>query len=138
MRMRLLAVANLKVGKNQADVARTLNVSKKMVNDWVANYFKGVVSALESKKPQGRPSSLSSQQKAKLIDYIEKQSQSASGGRLNGEMLQTYIQRAFQISYYQNSIYKLLKTLNITWTTSRSKHPKQSEKAQENFKKTAN
>ena len=51
MRMRLLAVANLKVGKNQADVARTLNVSKKMVNDWVANYFKGVVSALESKKP---------------------------------------------------------------------------------------
>ena len=41
MRMRLLAVANLKVGKNQADVARTLNVSKKMVNDWVANYFKG-------------------------------------------------------------------------------------------------
>jgi hypothetical protein len=28
--------------------------------------------------------------------------------------------------------------LNITWTTSRSKHPKQSEEAQENFKKTAN
>ncbi len=78
------------------------------------------------------------QQKAELIDYIDKQIQSASGGRLNGEMLQTYIQRAFSISYNQNSIYKLLKSLNITWTTSRSKHPKQSEEAQENFKKTAN
>ncbi len=50
-------------------------------------------------------------------------------------MLQTYIQRAFSISYHQNSIYKLLKSLNITWTTSRSKHPKQSEEAQENLKK---
>jgi transposase len=138
MRMRLLAVAHFKAGNNKADVARTLNVSRRMVNEWVANYFKGGVSALESKKPSGRPSLLSSQQKAELIDYIEKQSQSASGGRLNGEMLQTYIQHAFSISYHQNSIYKLLKSLNITWTTSSSKHPKQSEEAQENFKKTAN
>ncbi len=59
-------------------------------------------------------------------------------GRLNGEMLQTYIQRAFSISYHQNSIYKLLKSLNITWTTSRSKHPQQSEEAQDNLIKTAN
>jgi hypothetical protein len=26
--------------------------------------------------------------------------------------------------------------MNITWTTSRSKHPQQSEEAQEHFKKT--
>jgi len=87
MRMRLLAVAHIKAGKNKADVARTLNVSRRMVNEWVANYFKRGVSALESKKTLGRASLLSSQQKAELIDYIEKQSQSASGGRLNGEML---------------------------------------------------
>jgi transposase len=85
-----------------------------MVNEWVANYLKGGVCALESKKPSGRPSLLSYQQKAELIDYIEKQSQSASGGRLNGEILQTYIQRGFSISYHQNSINKLLKSLNIT------------------------
>jgi DNA-binding transcriptional regulator LsrR (DeoR family) len=43
MRMRLLAVAHFKAGKNKADVARTLNVSRRMVmvNEWVANYFKG-------------------------------------------------------------------------------------------------
>jgi transposase len=104
MRVRLLAVVHFKAGKNKADVARTLNVSRRMVNEWVANYLKGGVSALESKKPSGRPSLLSSQQKADLIDYIEKQRQSASGGRLNGEILQTYIQRAFSISYHQNSI----------------------------------
>jgi transposase len=71
MRMRLLAVAHFKASKNKTDVARTLNVSRRMVNEWVANYFKGCVSALESKKPSGRHSLLSSQQKAELIDYIE-------------------------------------------------------------------
>jgi transposase len=124
MRMRLLAIAHFKAGKNKAAVARTLNVSRRMVNEWVANYLKGGISALESKKPSGRPSLLSSQQKAELLDYIEKQSKSASGGRLNGEMLQNYIQQTFSVNYHQNSIYKLLKSLNITWTTSRSKHPK--------------
>jgi transposase len=60
-----------------------------------------------------------------------------SNDEINGEMLQTYIQRAFSISYHQNSIYTLLKSLNITWTTSRSKHPQQSEEAQDNIKKTS-
>jgi transposase len=138
MRVRLLSVAHFKAGKKITDEPRTLNVARSMVNEWVANYFKAVVSGLESKKPSGRRSLLSSQQKTELNDYIKKQSQSASGGHLNGEMLQTYIQHAFSISYHQNSIYKLLKSLNITWMTSRSKHPKQSEEAQENFKKTAN
>ena len=41
MRMRLLAVAHFKAGKNKADVARTLNVSRRRVNEWVSNYFKG-------------------------------------------------------------------------------------------------
>ena len=49
MRMRLLALAHFKAGKNRAEVARTLNVSRRMVNEWVANYFKGGISALESK-----------------------------------------------------------------------------------------
>lgn len=137
MRMRLLAVAHFKAGKNRAEVARTLNVSRRMVNQWVANYLKDGISALESKKPTGRPSLLTEQQKVTLVDYIEKQSHACKGGRLNGEMLQNYIQEVFSVNYHQNSIYNLLKSLGITWTTSRSKHPKQSEEAQEDFKKTA-
>ncbi|MBU3018037.1 helix-turn-helix domain-containing protein, partial [Paraglaciecola agarilytica] len=69
MRMRLLAVAHFKAGKNKAEVARTLNVSRRMVNEWVAKYLKGGISALESKKPSGRPCHLTEQQKVALIDY---------------------------------------------------------------------
>ena len=59
MPIRLLAIAHFKAGKNKAAVARTLNVSRRMVNEWVANYMKGGISALESKKPSERPSVLS-------------------------------------------------------------------------------
>ena len=135
MRMRLLAVTHFKAGKNRARVARMLNVSRRMVNDWVANYLTGGINALESKKPSGRPSRLTEQQKAALAHYIEQQSQSCKGGRLNGEMLQSYIQATFGVSYHQNSIYNLLKSMNISWTTSRSKHPKQDIEIQEEFKK---
>ena len=68
--------------------------------------------------------------KAELLDDIEKQSQSTSGGHLFGEILQNYIQKTFSVNFRQNSIYKLLKSLNITWTTSRSIHSKQFEEAQ--------
>ncbi|MBL4630188.1 MAG: winged helix-turn-helix domain-containing protein [Paraglaciecola sp.] len=44
------------------------------------------------------------------------------------------MQHTFSINYHQNSIYKLLNSLNITWTTSSSKHPQQSEEARKNIK----
>ena len=55
MRMRLLAVAHFKAGKNKADVARTLNVSKRMVNEWVANYVKGLLAPLKVKNHREDP-----------------------------------------------------------------------------------
>jgi hypothetical protein len=39
------------------------------------------------------------------------------------------------VSYSLTKIYRLLHRLNFSWVTSRSKHPKQSQDAQEDFKK---
>jgi transposase len=82
----------------------------------------------------GRPCLLMGQQKVVLIDYIGKQGHFCKGKCLNGEMLQTFIQRTFAVNYHQNSTYNFLKSLGISWTTSRSKNLKQSEEAQENLK----
>jgi transposase len=73
IRMCLLAVAHFKSAKNRAKVARNLNVSLRMVKEWIANLYSTNV-------------------------YVK---------------------------YHQNSIYNLLKSLGISWPTSRSKHPKQ-------------
>ncbi len=134
MRKRLLAVAHFKVGKNRAEVARSLNVSRRMVNEWVAKYLKGGTSVLESKKHR---LTLFVNGAAKVsADRLHGETEPLlKRTYLNGDMLQIYIHQTFAVNYHQNSIYNLLKSLSISWTASRSKDLKQSEEAQENLKK---
>ena len=76
MRLRLLAVSHFKAGKNRAEVAKTLNISRRIVNDWVANYLSQGIQGLESKKSTGRPSYITEQDKEILSQYIKAQCQS--------------------------------------------------------------
>jgi len=137
-RIRLLAVAQFIECQNRAQVSRPLKVSRRSVNDWVNNYLTSGLAGLEDKPRQGRTSLLTQQQKEQLTRYIHQESQSGSGGRLTGEMINQYIIKHFGIHYHHNYIYTLLKTLGFSWITSRSKHPKQSPQAQEEFKKNRN
>jgi transposase len=73
-----------------------------------------------------------------LIDYIDKESKSSRGGRLVGTDIQSFIEHNFGYKYHLSSVYKLLHRLGFSWITSRSKHPKQSIEAQQDFKKIPN
>ncbi|RPA59243.1 winged helix-turn-helix domain-containing protein [Shewanella frigidimarina] len=42
----------------------------------------------------------------------------------------------YNIHYYLNHVYKILKSIGLSWITSRSKHPRQSLETQAEFKKT--
>lgn len=44
-----------------------------------------------------------------------------------------YIQTEFGVTFKQANIYRLLHQLGFSWMTTRSRHPKQSEAAQEAF-----
>ena len=61
-----------------------------------------------------------------------------SGGRLNAETLVSLINEKFGVKYSRTNVYRLLHALNFSWITSRSRHPKQSQEIQEDFKKTQN
>ena len=50
MRLRLLAVSHFKLGENRTEVARAISISRRIVNDWVANYLSYGLHGLESKK----------------------------------------------------------------------------------------
>ena len=52
--------------------------------------------------------------------------------------VRSYIEEHFGKTYHLDSVYVLLKKLGFSWITSRSKHPKQSKRAQEDFKKIPN
>ncbi len=60
------------------------------------------------------------------------------GGRLKGTFESAYVEQEFGVSYSLTNIYRLLHQLDFSWITSRSKHPKQSQDAQEDFKKIQN
>ncbi|MFT4746034.1 MAG: hypothetical protein ACI8XG_000102 [Congregibacter sp.] len=49
--------------------------------------------------------------------------------------IQRYIEHNFDVQYQPSNIYRLLHDLGFSWITSRSKHPKQSQAAQDEFKK---
>ena len=120
---------------SRVKTAKELNVSRRLVNEWVSSYLKGGFDALAIKKQSGRPSRLSTIQKKQLKQYIIDNSIKPSGGRLMGRDVKAYIESEFQITYQKSNIYLLLHELNLSWISSRARHPRQNEETQEEFKK---
>ena len=132
---RLLALSHFYDGKNRAEIASFLKVSRTSVNKWVTAYLEDGVGGLDSKKSPGRASHLNGIQREQLCAYILQCSQSTKGGRLTGNCIKEYIKAEFKVTYHLNSIYNLLDSLGFTWQTSRSRHPKQCLEKQKEFKK---
>jgi len=135
MRVRLMALSQIKEGANNAQTARNLNISRRIVNDWVKRFYEQGLDGLKEKPRSGRPCALDQRQLTQLSEYIRKNSIKENGGRLKAQTLVTYITQEFNIEYTIFNVYRLLHQLGFSWITSRSKHPKQSDKIQEDFKK---
>ncbi len=138
MRVRLMALSHIKDGANNTQTARNLHISRRIVNDWVKRFYEQGLDGLKEKPRSGRPCALDQQQLVQLSEYIRKNSIKESGGRLKAQTLVTYIAQEFTIEYTIFNVYRLLHQLGFSWITSRSRHPKQSDKIQENFKKIRN
>ncbi|WP_096777883.1 IS630 family transposase [Photobacterium toruni] len=135
MKMRLLALEHFKEGKSRTQIAKYLKVSRTSVNKWVSVFLEEGLEGLQEKTRSGRPAFLSPKQREQLSNYIKLKAQDSSGGRLIGADIHAYILKEFDKNYHPDSIYYLLKRMGFSWITSRSKHPKQSQQAQDNFKK---
>lgn len=138
MKMRLLALSHFQQGHSRTEIAKFLKVSRTSVNKWVRTFLEEGLDGLQERPRTGRPAFLTPIQKKQLTDHIELRAKSREGGRLTGADIHTYIMQEFGKAYHPDSIYYLLKHLGFSWITSRSRHPKQSDKIQEDFKKIQN
>lgn len=138
LRIRYLAIAHFEDGMSRTDIAKLLKVSRTSVNTWVATYEQFGLVALAGKQHPGRPCSLSQKQLDQFKKYVTESAIKPDGGRLQGEDFVAYIEDQFNVKYGVHNIYRLLHKLGLSWITTRSKHPKQSEEAQEAFKKIPN
>ncbi|KZW98610.1 hypothetical protein JL49_22245, partial [Pseudoalteromonas luteoviolacea] len=134
-RMRLLAVSLFFEGENRANIARRLNTARSSVNKWVSSYLESGLAGLDNKPISGRPPNLTEKQQAEVKAFVLQHAESNDGGRLIAADIQTYISKRFNVNYQLGNVYRLLHSLELSWITTRSKHPKQSKEAQEAFKK---
>lgn len=135
MQLRLLALANFKDGMSRYKIAECLKVSRTSVNKWVSDFLKHGLEGLQEAQRSGRPAKLSHKQLEQLSKYIESHAEQPNGGRLQGPDIQQYILQSFGVAYELSNIYRLLNVLGFSWITSRSRHPQQSQEAQDAFKK---
>lgn len=135
MNIRLRALSHIKNGVSRNQTAIYLNVSRSAVNKWALQFRNDGLDGLKEKPRSGRPSLLSEAQLLQFDEYVIANTIKKTGGRLKGEFLVDYIEAEFGVVYSVDNIYRLLHKRNFVWITSRSKHPKQDEEAQNNFKK---
>ena len=138
MKMRLLALSHFQDGHSRTQIAQFLKVSRTSVNKWVRLFLEEGLAGLEEKPRSGRPAFLTASQRGQLAQFIKTRSQSETGGRLIGSDIHAYIVQEFGKHYHPDSIYYLLKHMGFSWITSRSKHPKQSQQVQDDYKKIPN
>lgn len=138
LRIRLIAVSHFIDGQSRTDIAKYLKVSRTSVNKWIKAYLDQGIAGLQGKKHTGRHKGLTEIQLVQLKGFVVKTAIKPDGGRLQGKDVQAYIVSEFGIQYQKSNIYNLLHELNLSWITTRSKHPKQSIEAQEAFKKIPN
>ena len=133
---RLLILAHVKMGKSITQAADALFVGKPVVKRCLKNFFSKGLEGLEDKPRSGRPTRLARAHHQDLIALIEASHESTSGGRLTGQDIVNLIEKKWQERYTVSGVYALLKSLEMSGVSSRSKHPKQHHHQQEAFKKT--
>jgi transposase len=70
LKLRYLAVQKFHDGHSRTSIAKTLNVSRRLVNEWITKYLSGGLNALALKLSTGQPSRLSNEQKVQLKEYV--------------------------------------------------------------------
>jgi len=108
------------------------------VNKWVQTFLEERLKEMQETQRTGRPAFLNTQQREQLSQYIKARAEDSSGGRLTGTDIHAYIVKEFGKHYHPDSIYYLLNHMGFSWITSRSKHPRQSQQIQDDFKKIQN
>ena len=138
LRIRYLAVSHFLDGKSRTEIAHFLKVSRTSVNKWVKSYLDFGIEGLQEKAHTGRPHRLTEQQLEQLKKFVVDYAIKEQGGRLQAQDVATYIEQHFGVQYKQSNIYRILNDIGLSWITTRSKHPKQSQQAQNDFKKISN
>ena len=136
VRERMLGFYNLMIGKNRIEAAKAVGRNPEWLRMWVLRYDEGGYENLIDKPKPGQPKYLTKEQENELVEDIIQMQDDRNGGRITGNEIREHIEKKYNKTFKNNSIYDLLHRLGLSWVSSRSKHPKSDEKKQKTFKQT--
>ncbi len=134
-KQRLLILANLQDEKTQSAVADSLKISVPTVKRTLRRFKDSGLDDLKDHAHPGAPAKLTEAERLELKEAILEQQALRAGGRMTGYDIQAYIEKRWAVSYGLSTVYTLLAKLNLSWISSRSRHPKHSVEQQADFKK---
>lgn len=137
MYQRLAILAHLKEGMSKSQISGLLFVSTDQVYYWLERLHKEGIEGLKDRARSGRPRVLDSSHHEELKQKIEASQTALPGGRLRGDDIIRLIKDEWDVEYSLSGIYALMKDIDMSWISARSKHPKQDEESQQTFKKTS-
>jgi transposase len=136
---RMLAIALVLEGKDRKTAAETCGMDRQTLRDWVHRYNAQGLAGLENRKGRGRPSRLTTEQKAELAALVESGPDTEQDGvvRWRCADLKRRIEEMFGVKLHERTVGKQLKALGYVRLSVRPQHPKSHPQAQEAFKKTS-
>jgi transposase len=136
---RILAIAMVLDGWDRTQAAEFNGMDRQTLRDWVHRYNKGGVAGLKSRRSPGRPPTLTSVQKAELLDLVIAGPDPEVHGVVRWRCvdLQAEVARRFSKEVHENTIGRWLHELRLTRLQPRPVHPQKDPEAEETFKKTS-
>lgn len=128
---------HLQQDRSYAEVASFLCVHEATVKGWLARFKALGLDGLRESSRSGAKRKLPADQEIKFKEAVITLQEERVGGRITGHDIRQLLDEQFQIKCCLNSVYNLLARLNIVWITVRSKHSKQDQTTQDDFKKTS-
>lgn len=134
IKIKLLALYHLQNGKKLVEVADMVIAEEKTVRGWLRSFVAFDYEGLIEKEGRGRSPRLPFEEEEKFIIALDNLQESRKGGRVTAVDIQNLLADEFDCNYAIQGVYTLLDRLNIVWISGRSKHPKHSQEAIDNFK----
>jgi transposase len=134
-RLRLMALAHFKEGKNCTEVAAALRVTRHAAMRWVQWFTQGGMQRLAGLPHDWSTQRLPKAEEEALRQAVEQLQRQRDGGRVRGEDIRQLLAQQFGVAYSLNGVYHLLKRLDMTWISARAVSPQADPVAQAEFKK---
>jgi len=132
-RERLTAVHMYINGMIQSEVSKALGRNRGFVGRAVKNYFREGIKGLEEQRGGDRKSKLTEEEREE-IGYIIKNSYPINAKGWDGKIIVDLIEYKYGVKYSRDSVYYMLKKLNISYKKAKKVDPKKSEQKIEEWK----